>query len=150
MNKYLRNHLKLIIVLAIFVVIVLGAFIAYNMIFVNTSTKYGSRLDGIENVRISDNTKNDIKKNIETLEITNSITIRLSGKTINVITIVKDDTEVGKAKEISGKITEKLSEEQKKYYDIQVLISKKNDDSKFPIIGYKHHTKDYYSWTKER
>ena len=150
MSRYFRSHIRLFIVLAIFIVVVLGTFITFNVIFVNNSTKYGSRLDGIENVKITDKIKKEMKKNVETLEITKSVSIRLSGKTIEVIAVVKDDIEVEKSKEISGKVTEKLTDDQKKYYDIQIMIKKTTDDAKFPIIGYRHHNKDYYSWTKDR
>ena len=44
----------------------------------------------------------------------------------------------------------KLKKEQKKYYDIQVFVQKSKETNEFPIIGYKHHTKDSFSWTKDR
>lgn len=148
--KYLKNHIRLIIVLVIFIGLVFGCFIAYNSIFVNNQSKYGSRLDGINEVKIDDKKKNEIKKNIESLQITKSVSIRLSGKTINVMITVNDDIELDKAKETAGKILEKLSDEEKKFYDVQIFVSKDTDDAKYPILGYKHHSKDYVNWTKDR
>lgn len=148
--KYLKNHIRLIIVLVIFIGLVFGCFIAYNTIFVNNQSKYGSRLDGIDEVKIDDNKKKEIKENIESLQITKSISIRLSGKTINVMITVNDDIELDKAKETAGKILEKLSDEEKKFYDVQIFVSKDTDDAKYPILGYKHHSKDYVNWTKDR
>ncbi|MBP3840690.1 MAG: hypothetical protein IK997_01035 [Bacilli bacterium] len=150
MMKYLKNHIRLIIVLVIFIGLVFGCFIAYNTIFVNNQSKYGSRLDGIDEVKIDDNKKKEIKENIESLQITKSISIRLSGKTINVMITVNDDIELDKAKETAGKILEKLSDEEKKFYDVQIFVSKDTDDAKYPILGYKHHSKDYVNWTKDR
>lgn len=150
MKKYLKNNIKLIVVLTIFIVIVFGCCIAYNMIFVNNQSKYGNRLDGIDEVKINDKKKNEIKGNIESLQITKSVSIRISGKTINVMIKVNDDIEVDKAKEIAGKVFEKLSDEEKKFYDVQVFISKDTDDVRYPIVGYKHHAKDYFNWTKDR
>lgn len=150
MERYLKNHMRLIIVLAIFIAIVFGCFIAYNSIFVNNQSKYGSRLDGINEVKIDDKKKNEIKKNIESLQITKSVSIRLSGKIIEVMITVNDDTGSDKAKETAGKVLEKLSDEEKKFYDIQIFISKTTDDAKYPIVGYKHHAKDYVNWTKDR
>ena len=148
--KYLKNHIRLIIVLVIFIGLVFGCFIAYNTIFVNNQSKYGSRLDGIDEVKIDDNKKKEIKENIESLQITKSISIRLSGKTINVMITVNDDIGLDKAKETAGKILEKLSDEEKKFYDVQIFVSKDTDDAKYPILGYKHHSKDYVNWTKDR
>lgn len=148
--KYLKNHIRLIIVLVIFIGLVFGCFIAYNSIFVNNQSKYGSRLDGINEVKIDDKKKKEIKENIESLQITKSVSIRLSGKTINVMITVNDDIELDKAKETAGKILEKLSDEEKKFYDVQIFVSKDTDDAKYPILGYKHHSKDYVNWTKDR
>ena len=150
MKKYLKENLKLIVVLLVFIVLVFGFFIAYNAIFVNNQSKYGDRLDGIENVKITDKIKKEIVDNVGSLQITKSVSVNVSGKTINVVVKVNDDIDVGKAKEVDGKVIEKLSDEAKKFYDIQILISKDTDDAKFPIVGYRHHTKDYVSWTKDR
>ena len=150
MKKYLKENLKLIVVLLVFIVLAFGFFIAYNAIFVNNQSKYGDRLDGIENVKITDKIKKEIVDNVGSLQITKSVSVNVSGKTINVLAKVNDDIDVGKAKEIDGKVIEKLSEEAKKFYDIQILISKDTDDAKFPIVGYRHHSKDYISWTKDR
>ena len=142
--------MRLIIVLAIFIILVIGCFVAYNIIFVNNQSKYGDRLDGIEKVKITDDIKNSIKENIATLEITKNSSVRVSGKIINVTATLNDDIEVGKAKEIADKVLEKLSDDEKAFYDVQVFIKKDTDDEKFPIVGYKHHSRENITWTKDR
>ncbi len=150
MKKYFKNHIRLIVVLLVFSALVIGCFIAYNSIFVNNQSKYGDRLDGIEEVKITPDKKSMIQENVETLQITKSYNLRISGKTINITTVVNDDVDTNKAKEIGGKVLEKLSDEEKKFYDIQIFVSKENEDEKFPIVGYKHHAKDNITWTKDR
>ena len=44
---------------------------------------------------------------------------------------VNDDIELDKAKETAGKILEKLSDEEKKFYDVQIFVSKDTDDAKY-------------------
>ena len=52
---------------------------------------------------------------------------------------------------MSTLIIENLEEDQTTYYDIQVFIKKSNEeDTRFPIIGYKHQDKDEFSWSKDR
>ena len=51
---------------------------------------------------------------------------------------------------MSNKTLEKLSEEERAYYDVQFMINNENDKDHFPIIGYKHHSKQGISWTKNR
>ena len=45
---------------------------------------------------------------------------------------------------------EKLDKDQKEFFDIQVIIDKTNDSAQFPIIGYKHHSKEGFAFTKDR
>lgn len=150
MKKYIKKNIKLIIILSIFTLLVVAMFFVYNLIFLNNKSKYGDRLDGIESVKIENKTKTGIESNIKTLDITKSINIELKGKILNIITIVKKETEVSKAKEISDKVLEKLTDEQKKFYDVQIFIKKDNKDEKFPIIGYKHHNNENIKWTTDR
>ena len=39
---------------------------------------------------------------------------------------------------------------EKKFYDVEMFIKKTNDDVQFPIIGYKHRSKEVFSFTKDR
>ena len=148
--KFLKEHAKLIAIVVIFVLAVIILFSIYNSIFLNNSSKYGDRLTGIDEVKVTSNLEKEIKENIKTLDITKSVEIEESGKIINVIALVNDDIEVNKSKEIGNKVIEKLSDKQKKYFDVQIFIKKSSKDEKFPIICYKHHNKDNITWTKDR
>ena len=44
----------------------------------------------------------------------------------------------------------KQCEKQKEFYDVEVMIDKDNDSTQFPIIGYKHHSKNDFVFTKDR
>lgn len=150
MKKIFKKKAKLIIALVILIVLVLALCIVYESIFANNNSKYGNRLDGIEQVNIKTKEKDEIKKNIESLDVSSSVKVSLTGKIVEVIVTVKDDVDLGKAKEVYNKVFEKLTDEQKKFFDIQIFLNKKGKDESFPTIGYKHHDKDYMSWTKGR
>lgn len=150
MKKIFKKKAKLIIALVILIVLVLALCIVYESIFANNNSKYGNRLDGIEQVNIKTKEKNEIKKNIESLDVSSSVKVSLTGKIVEVIVTVNDDVDLGKAKEVYNKVFEKLTDEQKKFFDIQIFLNKKGKDESFPTIGYKHHDKDYMSWTKGR
>ena len=122
--KFLKEHAKLIAIVVIFVLAVIILFSIYNSIFLNNSSKYGDRLKGIDEVKVTSNLEKEIKENIKTLDITKSVEIEESGKIINVIALVNDDIEVNKSKEIGNKVIEKLSDKQKKYFDVQIFIKK--------------------------
>lgn len=150
MNEIFRKKFKLIIAFIILIIIVLALCIVYETIFSNNNGKYGNRLEGMEKVSIKTKQKNEIKKNIESLQISSSVDVYLTGKIIKAIVYVNNDIGLDKAKESYTKLNEKLSDEQKKYFDIQIFLNKKEKDDNYPTIGYKHHNKDYVSWTKGR
>ncbi len=150
MNEIFRKKFKLIIAFIILIIIVLALCIVYETIFSNNNGKYGNRLEGMEKVSIKTKQKNEIKKNIESLQISSSVDVYLTGKLIKAIVYVNNDIGLDKAKESYTKLNEKLSDEQKKYFDIQIFLNKKEKDDNYPTIGYKHHNKDYVSWTKGR
>ncbi|MBP3800340.1 MAG: hypothetical protein ILA19_05110 [Bacilli bacterium] len=150
MKEVFMKKKKIIIALFILIIMVFGLCIAYEKIFANNNGKYGNRLEGIEKVSIKAKQKKEIKKNIESLKISSKVELYLTGRIVKVIVTVKDDTGLDKAKETYAKLVEKLTDEQKKYFDIQVFLNKKEKDDSFPTIGYKHHNKDNVSWTKGR
>ena len=113
-------------------------------------SKYGNRLDGINEVKIDNNKKNSISKNITSDGIAKKANVRISGRIIEVTIIVNDEASVDSSKNLAKKITEKLNDKEEKYYDIQVFVNKNGKSTNFPIIGYKHHAKENFSWTKNR
>lgn len=150
MKEIFKKKTKLMIAFGIVIVAVLALCIVYESIFSNNSGKYGNRLEGIEKVNIKTKQKNEIKKNIESLEMSSSVKVFLTGKILKVVVVVKDDTDLAKGKLTFDKVIEKLSDDQKKYFDLEIYLSKKGKDDNFPTIGYKNHNKEYISWTKGR
>jgi len=150
MKKILKKHKVIILMfvcLIVLSIILIKLLDSYNN---DARAIYGNRLEGIDKVKITDTTKKDIEKNIETEGKTEKISVTTQGKIINITITLKDDTSRDDAKKLSDKILEKLTDEQKKFYDIQVFINKKTDEASFPIIGYRHHTKEGFSWTLDR
>ena len=99
-------------------------------------------------VKITEKKQKEIKDNIG--EYSKKTTVRIAGRIIYVDVIVNDDVNQDKAHEIGGKVLEKLSDEEKAYYDVQFLINNEKDKDHFPMAGYKHHAKTAISWTKNR
>lgn len=147
MKDIIKRKKKLIIALSICVILVLALCIAYEVIFANNSGKYGNRLEGIQKVNITKTQQKKIKDNIETLEISKSVSVYLTGKILKTVVVLKDDVALDKSKETYAKLLEQLTDEQKKYFDIEIFLEKKVKDESFPIIGYKHHNKENVSWT---
>lgn len=151
MKNFIKNNKVTVVAFIICVIFVILVFAVKLTFFPNEGTAiYGDRLDGIEEVEITDKQQEDIIKALEDKDEVKKVSCDIKGRTLNVLITVNDDVELDPAKALTSSITDNLEEDQTSYYDIQVFISKDNDDTRFPIIGYKHQNKDEFSWTKDR
>lgn len=142
----IKNKKVLIIILVVCIVALLSIL---KFAFSNSETgKYGNRLDSIKKVKVSNKEKDSIKEAIEKEAKASDCSVNVQGKIINVIFTISDDGTVEEAKAISGKILEKLSDDIKSLYDVQVFIRKKDvkDSTDFPMIGYKNTKNNKFVW----
>lgn len=148
-NKKMERTIVLVVTICFFVLV----FVFYKLVLSQTSdTKaiYGERLDGIEEVKISKTKKEDIENSIKEVGNNKSVKVTIQGKIINVMITINDDVTRDSAKGLADKVLEKLSEDEKRFYDIQVFIKKDVEDVQLPIIGYHHPKKNGFSWTLDR
>ncbi len=151
MKKFIKNNKVTAVAFIICVIFVILVFAIKLTFFPNEGTAiYGDRLDGIEEVEITDDEQDKIISSLEGKDEVKKVETDIKGRTLNVLITVNDDVELDPAKALTSSITDTLDKEQLGFYDIQVFISKDNDDARFPIIGYKHQDKDEFSWTKDR
>ena len=148
MNFFKRNK-GTIIAIIVFIVLLVFCVQVFNMFLSNDErVLYGNRLDGKDKVALTSNNKSKIISALK--EESKKVEIDEQGRILNVIITANDDTSRDDAKNLASKVLEQLKDDQKKYYDIQVFIQKDVEANEFPIIGYKHHTKDNFTWTKDR
>ena len=148
-RKFLKKYRKIIILVIIIALLVAGLLAVKNFFFPKESgVLYGNRLDGIEKVKITKETKDKITAIFK--DSSSSAKVRIAGRIIYVDVVLNDDVSRDTAKDFGNKTLEVLSDQEKSYYDIQLLINNKANQGQFPIIGYKHHTKDAIIWNKDR
>ena len=151
MKNFIKNNKFTIIAIAIFLVIIILLVQIKNIFFTNGENAiYGDRLNGIEKVEITKSNQDKIQSNLEKESSVKKVSVRVSGKTLEIIITVNDDTSIEDAKNLAQKSIQPCKEEQKKFYDVQVFVKKESDASDFPIIGYKQHSKDNFTFTKDR
>ncbi len=151
MKNFIKNNKVTVVAFIICVIFVVLVFAIKLTFFPNEGTAiYGDRLDGIEKVEITDKQQKGIIKSLEDKDEVKSADTDIKGRTLNVLITVNDDVELDPAKALTSSVIDNLKKDQTSFYDIQVFISKDNDDTRFPIIGYKHQDKDEFSWTKDR
>lgn len=154
-KKRKKKRLKvgyLLATLIILAVIIVGI----KLILPSGSSKYGDRLDGIKKITFGKTEKNKIIDKIKSDDKVTKVDIDVEGKIINVIFNVTKETSKDDAKNIANASLGQISDEVKNFYDIQFMISKKDEEGTkktvtkedgtseevtvtvFPIMGYKN------------
>lgn len=160
MKKFLKNikdlilrHklLTIICFLALIVVIAL-IFVFFNM-FIGGNSKYGNRLEGIEEVTISKKTKQEVVKFLEEKEeYVTDANIRIQGKIIYINIIFTRETKLDKAKEIATETLALFDEDEKAFYDYGYFLTQEqvedNEDKGFIVTGTKNAKLTTISWIK--
>lgn len=149
--SFIRKNKFVIIAIGVFLILVVLGFQIATMFFPEEGTAlYGDRLDGIEEVELSNSKLTKVESNLKSDGAVKEADVSVAGKIVEVIITVQDDTSVDTAKALNTKVLDSLSNKEKKFYDIQIFVKKDSEATDFPIIGYKHHAKDTFSWTKDR
>ena len=143
MKNFIKTHKKKciiggIIFLIVFLIIIIWLFI----IPLFSNNKYGDRLDGIEEHKISSSTIDDIEDTLKENDKVINVDYHNEGRILNFDITVSNDMSQDDAKKLGEVILDKISNKNKKYYDISVSVDTKEDNENYPIIGYKHKTRD--------
>ena len=150
MKKFYNEHKKQCIIGGlIFLVIFLATIIWLFIVPVFSNNKYGDRLNGIEDHKISSNTIDDIEKTIKENKQVSEVTYHNEGRILNFIITVSADMKTEDAKALDDIILDKISDDNKSYYEIQILIDTEEENNSYPIVGYKNKSKDDFVYGNE-
>ncbi len=148
---FIKKNKFTIIAIGCFLILVLLLVQVKNAFFPDMRTAiYGNRLDGIKDIKITKGELSTLKDTLEKNETVSKVSTIVSGKIVNIMITVGDELGLDQAKELANTSYQEFTKEQQQNYDFQVFIQKNNDAKDFPIIGYKHHKKEGFSWTKDR
>lgn len=112
---------------------------------------YGNRLVEENKYPIDDSIYSKIDSDYKANKNVTKIEHKLQGKVINYYITVTDSVAVSDAQSLGNKIVTYFTEEQLKYYSIQVYVIKTNEKlNNFPIIGMKDPLSKSMVWTKDR
>lgn len=137
-NKQVKIGLIVLVVLILFLVL-------YKSLFYSSSEKavYGVRLRDIKENEFTSEEKKDVEKKSADVEGVSSLKITIKGRLIKFFVNFDDGVS---NEDIKGKFNEMLgfiSDDVKGYYDITFYAVQEKDDKEiYPVIGYKHKSKD--------
>ena len=151
--KRILSENKVLLVLAIIIIvslIVIGVSMVMYFYTGNGKDEFGDRLQGIENVEIS----NDIDKKVAELYTDiaafNEVVVNVKGKIIYINIDIKENLSLVDAQSLAIKSLEAFSEEEKSFYDIQIIITAKTTEEEsdiYPLMGYKNAKNSQVVWT---
>lgn len=153
MLNYINKHKGISIVVGLTLILLIILIVIFASLFVNHGgNKYGNRLDGIEEVELTNTFLKDFKKELNDDESIVEANVRLQGKIVYIVFEVNSDISIETAKQMASNTLEKFSSEELAFYDISYLIkwTKINEEEKEEISaieGTKHHLKDSISWS---
>ena len=146
--KMLWRHKILSIICFLSFAIVLILLYIFCSVFVGSSGKYGHRLDGIDKVTLTSKELSSVNDGISSSDVVLKSSVRLEGKIVYVDIIFKENATKEKAKEVSNSVLNEFSDKEKDFYDFEFVLSQKEDNSGFKLIGTKSPKNEKISWIK--
>ncbi|MBQ3306997.1 MAG: hypothetical protein IJG68_02260 [Bacilli bacterium] len=147
--EFIKKYKSIIVASLVLVAIVAAIFIVKDTImFDEYQALYGNRLEGIDKVKVTEKQEKQIKESVK--NYTKKIDIRVSGRVINILIELHPGTSLDDARGIAGMVLDGLTAEQKAYFDVEAIVNNSEDPDHFPIIGYKHKSRDNFTWTRDR
>lgn len=152
MKKIWKFIIKYRVYIMILLVLIIGGFSLYAIkeyLYPNNSLSiYGDRLDGINEVTITDNRKTDVINYIKEKEELSDANVSVRGKIINIsITATTKELSLDKIKEYLLTIVDKFTDKEVAFYDFQFFV--KNADANYNLIGYKNKNSKTISFSED-
>lgn len=148
--KFIKTHKVICIIIGIMILMLIAGLV----IFIKLSpdgkkNAFGNRLTGIENYPINEESMKNMMTEALQVEGIQAINYNVKGRTVNILVTVVEQMSKENAIAYANKTLEYFTDEIKSYYDIQIFISTDTESEIYPIMGYKHKTRDTYVWKQE-
>lgn len=139
MKKY-RKQIKIGIIV-LFIILIISMIWLFIVPTFKTD-KYGDRLKEINKHKISKEVIDKIKDKASSNDSVLKIDYHKEGRILNFTVTVDSNFGVEQSKEFVNGMIGEISEDDKKYYDIQIFVDSKDKSNNYPIIGYKNKNSD--------
>ena len=127
MKEKKRRKIKIGYIFALVVIVAVIGVSIFLILPGTGSSKYGDRLEGIEKVSFNKKDQTKITDKIESNENVTKASLDIKGKIIYIIYNVKSELSLDDSKKIAEESLDAISDEVKSYYDIQYIITKKDE-----------------------
>ena len=146
---FVKKNSSAVVGVTVFILVIVSALLIKNLfMYDDNQAIYGSRLDGVDKMKVTSEQKDKVKKRLS--EKTKKADVRVAGKIVNIEFTVNDDVSLEDAKKLGPEALDEFTKEQQQFFDFQIFIQNNNNKTQFPIIGYKQRARENISWTKDR
>lgn len=146
----LKNKLLSILLFLLILIIILMLVAIKVLIFPSYKvSKYGNRLDGIQDVKLTEERVNEVKEKFDAVDGFTIDKFRLSGRILNVYIKADDKISIDKVKSSCKKLVSGFGENEIKFYDFQFFVTGPEDNKNYPMIGYKNKNSEGMDWNYE-
>ncbi len=137
--KDLWNQNRVLVVL--FTIIIICAIVVIGVVITaflgSSKSVYGDRLDGIEEVQVTDEAMNQFKKSFNEDDLVSEVSIKSRGKIIYITMLFKDNVIMDEAKSKAFSSLEHFEENYLKFYDFHFTLKQNSTETNegFLIMG---------------
>ncbi len=139
--RHNQDNRVLWVLLGILVICFLAIGILFYRYFYagTSSSKYGERLDGIENYPLSETLEKDIQNLYKDNTEIDKVTVTNEGKIVYITINFTKSIKVTTAEDLAIKSLDKVGEKNLTYYDVQYILtySGTEENTNFPVFGSK-------------
>ncbi len=145
MRKFYKNNriYCILMIISALCIIIMGASVIIYFVGQANTSPYGDRLNGINDYKLG-NTLKDLEEFYKGQEGVISVSSRLQGKIIYINVKVIDDVKNETIQNMATGSLEKISEENKGFYDMQFIFMR---DKYNPYFGSKTASNTVITWT---
>lgn len=154
LKRFYKEHRVFTILMSIVIVCLILIITVLIQIFYfgNGNDKYGDRLEGIDNVRISESKESDYENNVKATGKVKNCDLSVTGRIIYVTMQFEEAVDLEEAKSVALKSLESFSDEELAFYDFDFTL-KKNSSEKvegFLISGARNRNGSGLVWNNNR
>ena len=125
-KKIKKRKLKVGYILAFLVLAIVIIFVL-KLVLPSGVSKYGNRLDGIDKITFGDTEKKAIVDKLKSDARVTDAKVDVKGRIIYIIFNVNNEATKQNAIDFGGDVLSAISDEVKGYYDIQYIVTKKDE-----------------------
>ncbi len=148
----ISRHKVLAIICLITIVIIAILSYVFLSVLINGNNKYGNRLDGIEEIEISDERISGLEEELEGRDEVSSASVRIQGKIIYINIVFNNDVSLDTAKDIANGTLDSFEDDEESFYDFGFYLTQVGSEDEegdyFVVTGSKHVGADEISYIK--